>query len=68
MNVYKVNGRYNTYNKSNISTTANVLQVIKEWEYIRSKYNIKNFFKYHSRSVWFFFRELVLYFKIRFKK
>ena len=68
VNVYKVNGRYFTYNKSNISTTANVLQVIKEWEYIRSKYNIKNFFKYHSRSVWFFFRELVLYFKIRFKK
>ncbi len=63
--VYNINKRYFNYNRTNISTSSNVIQVIKEWEHIRLKYNIKNFFKYHLRSVWYIFKELTRYFQIK---
>ena len=63
--VYNINKRYFNYNRTNISTSSNIIQVIKEWEHIRLKYNIKNFFKYHLRSVWYIFKELTRYVQIK---
>ena len=62
----KIKNKHFNYNRTNVSTSSNVFQVIKEWEHIRSKHKIKNFLKYHIRSVWYIGRELSRYLKIKF--
>ena len=64
--VKKTFGRHYNYNRKNVSLSSNVIQVIKEWEYIRKKHKIKNFFKYHIRSIWYIGKEINRFLNIKF--